>query len=637
MLKELSTFTQNLDADLKEIGVEPREGLHIVLSLEESPEGEIRIADQFEYTLYRKKKTDPNEKLLKQCAAWARAAWMVDTNKCLDLPGKKIHSASPFCLAYKFGSLLTDSQLEVYFNKAGKFLQDENGSQQAQAFRQTLNSWDKIQLLLSQVSEVNPPEDSDKELKSRALKEGEYIIFYLDTPLEVYLKPNALYLQDRLFNTSEYNAVVGEEIFGTSAFFNGFPLAKKPFYAHKTATFDIAGRISAGDALRLHEFSDLMSRNIFPRPLPIFIYNDELPDLDRIRKLSISIFKEEALKDSSKRKSHAEIIRELYEAAEKKQQELGNYYLLYYQQGQIKDFDFVSRFEYHLWDNYNKRDWLQIKNIMGVASTNKQPKIYPDLRDVFQLLHAVFTPIIGNKYLKVDNFFGDIDAKDYIINTAKPEQHLVMTKSAASTYRKAVYDYVYKSKRDAINHHSFWNMVVSTFSDDLKYERDYQLKEKLNILFSLNHFFDPENRNFNGLYMPDKLEQLITKTMQIADSPKRVPLEDEYEFAFIAGQMIDYLLSLSKTSDTSHAVLEGFLQKTDIDLFKQEIIRVFERYKHEVERPANLFKNRVSNLMREIMGYFPEKRIDLKKLQVFILAGYFSPSFIYTKKQTDSN
>ncbi|QKZ14675.1 hypothetical protein [Spirosoma sp. KUDC1026] len=654
MLKELSTFTQLLDADLKEIGVEPREGLHIVLSLEESPEGELRIADQFEYALYRRKKIDQNEGPLKKCAAWARAAWMVDedTNKCIDKTTKAIHSCSPFCLAIKRQNLVGGKKLmerqaegkpivygslKSYFDKAIEFI-DGVEKEQAKLFIDSLNSQEKIHDFLSRIDKEEEKmivEDNKYKASGyKQLKEGEYVIFYLNVPLPVYKSAYDKYLFDKIFSVNLFNTPKGpitNETKGLSAFFNGLP-DKKPFLAHKTASFDISGRITAEDALALVEFKQMVGRTL-PNPLPIFIFSDELPKVN-LRQNLFRIFKEDAPKDWEKRKTHAQIITELYD---KHKDELGNYYLLYYQQGQIKDFDFVSRFEYHLRDDYNKQDWLEIKNIMGVASTNKQIKTYHDIRDTFQLLTAVFTPLIGNKYLKIDNFFGDIDAKEYIINTVKPEQHLTMTKLAALTYRNAVYDYVYKSKRDAINHHSFWNMVVSTFSDDLKYERDYQLKEKLNILFSLNHFFDPENRNFNGLYMPDKLEQLTTKTMQIADSRERVPLEDEYEFAFIAGQMIDYLLSLSKTSDTSHAVLEGFLQKTDIDLFKQEIIRVFERYKHEVERPANLFKNRVSNLMREIMGYFPEKRIDLKKLQVFILAGYFSPSFIYTKKQTDSN
>ena len=77
MLKELTTFTQSLDADLKEIGVEPREGLHIVLSLEEASESDFGITDHFEYALFRKKKTELSG-MLRRCAAWARTAWMVD-------------------------------------------------------------------------------------------------------------------------------------------------------------------------------------------------------------------------------------------------------------------------------------------------------------------------------------------------------------------------------------------------------------------------------------------------------------------------------------------------------------------------------------------------------------------------------
>ena len=627
MLKELANFTQSLDPVFKDIGLEPKEGLHIVLSFEEGLDNTLHISDKLpDYCLYRKKKTDKDE-LLGRCTAWARTAWMVDTNKCLDLPAKKIHSASPYCLAYKLGSVLSDTQLEIYFNKAGKLLPDEESSRYAQTFRQALNSWEKIQKFLSQVLEVNPTDDEDKDVKSRALKDGEYIIFYANIPLDCYQQVSSRYLGDKLFNTSEHNATVGSDIFGTSAFFNGFP-TKKPFLSHQTATFDIAGRISATDALRLFEFKDLIGRGIFPRPLPIFVYKEE-------RERALSLFKTEALKEPAQRKSHADIITELYEAARQNQQELGNYYLLYYHFGEIKDFDFVSKFEYELWDAEHQHDWLQIQNLMGVASTNKQLKVYPRLTTVFQLLSSVFTPLIGNKYLRADNFFGDLEEKDYIITSTAPSQHLTMTYLAFRRYRKAVYDFIYKSRHDALDRNSFWDMAVNTISDDLKYARSYQIKEKLNILFSLNHFFDPQNRNFNGLYMPDKLDQLTAKLMQIADSRDRVPVTDEYEFAFLAGQMIDYLLSLSNSSDDSHAALEGFVQKTDVELFKQEIARLFLKYKHDVERPGDQRRNRVANLMREIMGF--DRKVDMKRLHVFVLAGYFSPTFFYRKKQSDQS
>ena len=614
MLKELTTFTQSLDADLKEIGVEPREGLHMVLSPEQSPEGEIRIADLFDYALYRKRKTEPSG-VLRKCAAWARTAWMVDTNKCLDLPGKKIHSASPFCVAYKFGSLLSDAQIEVYFNKAGKLLQDENGSRDAQAFRLALNSWDKIQQLLAQVPEVNPPEDADKELKSRALKEGEYVIFYLDAPLEVYQQPNALYLKDRLFNTGEHNASIGEEVFGTSDFFNSYP-NKKPFMTHQTAPFNIAGRISASDTLRLHEFKELMGRNIFPRPLPIFIYNDEL------QKHSFSLFKEEAIKDPTQRKTHAQIITELYDDHKG---ELGNYYLLYYQQGQIKDFDFVSKFEYQLLDEqgdpWTVKDWFS-------------GSYAPVFDDVFKFQNSLL-PVIFNNALVVRTkakkgeqggfqlrFFDEIDPQ----YCKTDNTYLLVMK-----YRQAFYDFIYKSKRQAVTQPMFEDILLTSILDDLRLDRygnrqhseDANIRRKLNVLFSLHTHFQPYQTN--PVFMPNQLTELRPFMAQLATGETTIDTDEQ--FAFAAGQVIYYVQSKSKSEDRSYARLEPFLQQTDVKQFQQAVVKLFDRYKHEP------YSARFREPMANVISYTPKQ--SLKSLMPLMLAGFFSKNVLFGEKPTN--
>lgn len=616
MLKELANFTQSLDADLKEIGIEPREGLHIVLSLEDSPDNGLQISDQFEYALFHKKKTDTTEGPLKKCAAWARTAWMVDTNKCLDLPGKKIHSASPFCLAYKFGSVLTGDQLAVYFNKAGKLLQDEISSQYAQAFRLTLDSWDKIQVLLSQVEEVNPPEEAEKELKSRALKEGEYIIFYLDVPLETYQKPNALYLQDRLFNTGEYNATVGGEVFGTSDFLNSFP-TKKPFFLHQTAPFNVSGRVSAAEALRLHEFKELMGRNIFPRPLPIFVYNDEL------QKQSFNIFKEEAVKDPAQRKTHAQIITELYD---KHSGELGNYYLLYYQQGQIKDFDFVSKFDYHLTD-VDGAPWI-VEDLFGA-------NYGPVLNDVFRFQSTIL-PVLFNNALVVRTkakkgeeggyqlkFFDDIDPQ----YCKTDNTYLLVMK-----YRQAFYDFIYKSNRQAITQLMLEDILLTSIQDDLRLDKfenrqhseDANIRRKLNILFSLHPQFQPYQ--IKPVFMPNQLTELRPFMAQMAAGETSIDTDEQ--FAFAAGQVIYYIQSKSKSEDRSYARLEPFLQQTDIKQFQQAVVKLFDRYKHEP------YSARFREPMANVISYSPKQ--SLKSLMPLMLAGFFSKNVLFGEKQGNS-
>lgn len=107
----------------------------------------------------------------------------------------------------------------------------------------------------------------------------------------------------KLFNTNEYNISVENQLYGTSDFLNGFP-TKKPFLSHQSAVFDIAGRITGEMAGNLHDFQEIMRRNVLPRPLPLFVYREEL------QTEMLAVFSR-YLADG-KRIGYQEIIRELY-------------------------------------------------------------------------------------------------------------------------------------------------------------------------------------------------------------------------------------------------------------------------------------------------------------------------------------
>ena len=58
MIKEIINFTKNLDEDFKNLGVKPREGLHIVLNMV-SNEGHLSInANDYQFAIYTKKMDD---------------------------------------------------------------------------------------------------------------------------------------------------------------------------------------------------------------------------------------------------------------------------------------------------------------------------------------------------------------------------------------------------------------------------------------------------------------------------------------------------------------------------------------------------------------------------------------------------
>ncbi len=234
MIKELVQFTESVLADetFRNLGVAPKEGLHIVLQVEKMEEQTL-IADKVEYAVYSKK-TKELSALHEKCAAWSQVAWMVDTNKCFDLPVKAIHSASPFCFALKRenlegGEKFAENQktnksqvydrINAYFSKATALLDSDEEKNIADAFRLALNDRTKLQQWLNDSAFFHD------------VKDAEYVIFYLDLPLEKYAAANQKYVKEKLFNTGNYNVadeIDPELLHGTSNWLNGFP-TKKPF------------------------------------------------------------------------------------------------------------------------------------------------------------------------------------------------------------------------------------------------------------------------------------------------------------------------------------------------------------------------------------------------------------------------
>lgn len=610
MIREITNLVHDL-ADMKNHGLKPREGLHILVGLNENGNLEIKRAETF------KKKDDPGLEFWQMCAVRDQNAWCINTDKCFDLPAKGIQSASPYCFGLKKDSLKGGEKyqkdkvkvydrLHQYFDNAIKFLQDEEEKQLAVAFQDFCSRY------LS--AEIETTEHFAN------LKDNDYIVFYLDIPLEIYQKPHQQYLKKRLFNTEQYNVPgLNEEILGTSNFFSGYN-SKKPFLMHQTAPFEINGRISGPEAQALFQFEKLIERGVLPNPAPIFIHKEEL---------NLNVGAVKLFHDQDKKIGYREIIKSIKPADRQ------NYYLLFVTRGEIKDFDFVSSFEHDLKDAKTGDPFWTIYNLFHLkekkSKEDKQKKSkdkhYPDIKNVFEFQGEVVQYIFNRALVReadgklMIKYFENIDAKYYSAAT-----YLLVMK-----YRQAFYDYIYKSRREAISGLIFKDIMLTGILDDVKQDDEYKAKEKLNIYFSLNHYFDSNNVNFNGHYMPDKLDELIQKTIQIAESKERVAITTDEEFAFISGKLIDTFLSMSESANSNHAMFNPFLQKTNVATFIDAIDKLYQKYNYKIKG-----KGRVSRLMREIV-IFQVKESNFKDLNPFVLAGYFSPTLKQLTQQPNTD
>ncbi|SEL90111.1 type 1 periplasmic-binding domain-containing protein [Parapedobacter koreensis] len=617
MIKEISNFIDALDTDIKALGMKAKDGLHVLLSLSQGNEQlsfEKLTLKQYAYTK-TKDQTPADIEFLSKVPVLSQLSWCVNTNKCFDLPIKAIHSCSPYCIAVKRENLTdgekyranTKSQvyerIDSYFAKALELLSDEKEKKIAEMFRNAINSEEKFNYWLNLI-----PAYGD-------VKDSEYVIFYLDVPIEKYEETSNRYLADKLFNTNEFNTAIGDEVYGTSDFFNGYP-SKKPFLTHRSAAFDIAGRVSSKEAKALFEFQDIMSRNILPKPLPIFIHQDEIRQKRGadIRTSAIKIFKREA--ENGTRIGYQEIMEELYETHN---EELGNYYLLFYDRGIIKDFDYVSKFEYQLKDDRGEK-W-EITDLFNGGNGQT-------IKNVFHLQQTVLVPIFNNALVtktKSDTFqykyFDEIDSR-YCKSDVTYIQVL--------QYRKAFYDFIYKSKRQSVTAHMFHNILRDAVLEDIRLDeikngyhtQDRAIRQKLNIWFSVTENFN-KTKTQNNETMANKLlanREFITKLAK-----GKVDISSDDEYAFAVGQVIYYLLSKSKTADRSYKRLEPFMQQVQSKELNKAIARLFDSYKHEN------FSGNFKNPFAQVMAY--EAKTSIRELIPTILSGVFSKNELFSDKE----
>jgi CRISPR-associated protein Csh1 len=649
MVKEIINFTKNLDEGFKNLGVKPREGLHIMLKMRKD-DGHLSISNEdYQYAIFSKKMEEESS-LLEYCKFLSQNAWCIDTNKCFDLPTKAIHSCSPYLVAFKRehlegGEKYKKNQAEkkaqvhqrfgTYFSKTNSLLKSEEEKLTNQVF-ELFFSQGRFLEVLAEITEKNKSEteqltailnelaqkakdtkDKDEKetlkkemsdietqlLEVRSLDDGDYVLFYLDKSLDEYKVVHQKYLADRLFNTEKYNTPPNEEghVFGTSNFMNGFN-SSMPFLTHQTASFEITGRISDEDAKYLYEFQQILPRKTLPNPLPLFIFKDEL------QKNLISLFRESGYKLGYK-----ELIESLWEQY---QQDFGNYYLLTWQNTKdgivFQDFDFVSQFEYEFDAQIENLFEIQEKGGKGTSFIH-----YPKITNVFQLEQAVFKSLIQSKYLKVD-YFGELKRDDY--------EGLAYTFQSFSKYRKAVYDFVYKSKRQSIDEHIFYDMVFSHIKDDLRQNNGYSIKEKLNIWFSLYEKFNIHNKNIK-ISMANQLKNYQAFVAQLSMDKIDTDNATDKEFAFAAGQVIDYVLGKSQAQDKSYQLLEPYLQQAKCQEFKRAIANDIARYKHAINDSETRFKS----VCDFVLTYNTD--VNMKELMPEILAGAFSKCQFFHKDE----
>jgi CRISPR-associated protein Csh1 len=623
MIQEIINYTKYLKESSPKVfedGLEPSKGLHIFVELDEEGNainfpGEKGVNwDYFD----GKNKSE----FLKRIVPYHLASTYITMNKQKKFDKKqKIHSASPFAIEFNFNFNDDDKERFGIVKKPTKEQKIKNERliklKRIEVVRDRLDEYFENTLRIFEIEEENKTihanfkvflkEKLDNQISQNPrkfieirkfwdkIKETEYCKIYLkNIAIESYENTYAPYLEKNIFNKEKYNLNFKDEIYGAIDYYTTFADGKT-FLKHKTGISKdgISHRYTGEEAKLLNLFSELKKSKLFPNP---------------------------------------QIIKKMFR--EQSDRVLQNYYLLYFSGLVIEDFDFVSKFRYSLKENDN---YPTIKNIFEIKINKDELKRDYDIKNIFHFEADIVKTIFNNSLVRIDkkkdafsaSYFGEIDPK-YV--SSEPVYQMILK------YRKAFYDYIYKSKTQAISSAMWdeimWNSIIGDLRTDKMtdkgyHSREYSIKEKLNIWFSLyNYFTNIKNRD----NMASKIPELLEKMKKVAND-ENAHFETTEEFAFGAGQIIRKVLDKSEAGERTHALLEPFLQKTNTEQLNLAIARTFETYKHGFKFYRGDNRYSFDKIFSEVMGFETEK--NLKPYLPMILAGYFAKSTL--GKSDDTN
>ena len=656
MIRELINFMNDLMSDIPDI-MEwkslPDKGLHVFIDIDSKGVWVNKdLKKGIDYDYFDGKNKDI--RLWKDCIRYQEATTYISMNKVKEFDEKqKIHSCSPFAIAYNFNFSDKDKRSHGIktFNKKDKTnndkIKENNQLIRKKRFEVVSDRLKDYYDNCIQVYNLNMLETNDcqtykykaeiegffssfkeiisclKRLKAyKQLSEKDYLHLYLrSVPVEEIEKKHKEYIEQEIFN----GEVLSDKKYGVVGFFTAYN-DKKPFLKHQTCYLKdgISQRFSINDAMALFYLDKLLrlKSKCLPNPLPIVV------DQREINTAIVKIFndKEEPL-------SYRELLESLFTSTNKKY--LSDYYLLNYSNTKsgmvLNDFDIVPMFRYEL------SQPVTVSNVTddGFYENkvfNKDSDI--NIRTIFDFERIVVKIIFNNTLVKIkdDNYtcyyLGDIPKPEFV-------QGGSLMVDLILKYRQAVYAYIYKSDLKAITQNMFDDMMFNSILTNIRLETiknrcewNNNIKRKINLWFSLQGMFN----RLDNKKMEKNVTELREKIRDVASG--KATLNSSEELAFAAGQLVSYIIDRSEAKNKTYAMLEPYLQKSTSSQLQDEIAQSIAIYKHDIKVNYQR-KGKFERLASETLANGNE--VKMKPLLKFFLAGCFSPCVIYETNDNTTN
>ena len=614
MITELSNYVDSLGDKLNWLLFESRkleEGKYFFFETGEPGKDSVKLVNKFDVDangeIVDSKESVHIFKNIKEMSYLRKyfLSRIVSTNKAIKPPDcKMIISNNPALIFFNADKLESAQKcIPLYVKKCFEFHKKTVEERQLETFLKEFEV--KIIKILS---------EDQPEIKGK-------FFFFLNLSLDIFEEFAFKYFKEKIFLEPGFDLEEGVSTFKMVGF------DKKPYTWSRTSNIKLPAYVSFQTALNLNILNYIFrfAKSYISSPLPIFIHEEQL------NSEIINLIKENG------KSSFREVFQKLFNYHIG---DINNYYLLswrFTKEGlEIYDFDYIEKFNYKL--NEHK-----ISPFVQNLYYTKEPIKPVEINNIFDFETEVVGPVFNNILVNIYkdtlrlNYFSDISK-----SLDKESKNYKLTIKNVHFYSFSFYEFIYKSKQSAISERILYTVVCGSILDLINSLRipikgvEPKLREiqhvkkiihLLNILFSLNHKFDKNNTNFGGRNMPSEIPKYFERIGEIVKSSDS-HIQDDYEYAFCAGQLIYYLLSQSQSGNKTHSLIEPFINRTTVESFNDQLIRVFNQYKHAISFNSRRF----NRLFEEVIGYRPET--GYKEMLPVLFAGYFGDNILYKSKET---
>ena len=555
----------------------PKEGMHILIYIDngfkveeplnisiDAKKGEIigQVDSRYQYIRY----LDYNSKL-------------VAMNK--PIKNKKIHSNNMYSFFVKQDSVLkgevTEKIVDEYYDSLAKKEKKYTNRYSKELYRQAekeigVINLDNLEKIRNWVKEwVRNPSKLPYELTGKDYLKLFFVYQNEKNTKEIYEKENRRYILPNIYNNNEYNLKVNNEVVGLPNNNRSFN-SKKSFLQNKTRKTITPYLVSMNEVIWQNRFFDYLYGRACIGKVNIYFDFDE----QKIR----------AIADKGDDPDHIESG--LYLRIRKGKEV------------EILDSNVVIALNPNLEDTFYYRSILEGKDdnvSQRECNTRSQ-------------LAAVIDEVFFGKMLTY-NFF-TVPEKLSITDS--------VVKNVLLTYRDRLFEWFYRNPKCDMQQ-LLEEMSMKLVQNSIQNGFHNRARQQLNLMLSLQDYMKRDTR------MEEMMEMVQEQFKKYIDmNQEEWKFENDMEYYYAVGQLVDYFLSLSKAAKKPFSLAGQFIAAKDDAMIKENLLKLIEKYSHAIDRDKDV---RAKNIISHVMLYTPQTKVQ----QQYLMAGLMSNNAFYMKKE----